>query len=92
MSLKVRVKDGMMGYLYHKRRREGHEFELEKAADFSALWMIPLGWTPKGKDGKPIEEPVIAEEPKNETGPEEKVQYDLAGRPIRASKKNKEVI
>lgn len=103
--LKVRVKDGMMGYYAHKRRRENTEFVLEKESDFSHTWMVALGWEPKEKlvklseiDRLRIENSELKEKlkeiPKEKVeGPDEPMQYDLAGKPVKKkSGNNKEVI
>lgn len=52
MILRVKVKDGMMGYYAHKRWKEGRELVLEKASDFSHTWMEAIGWEPPVKSKK----------------------------------------
>lgn len=103
-GLKVRVKDGMMGYYAHKRRREHVEFVLEKESDFSHTWMIALGWEPKEKlkNLTEVEQLRLENEelklklmelPKvNEENSEEKMQFDISGKPVKKAKNNKEVI
>ena len=42
MDMKVRVKEGKRGYYGERRRREGEEFSLNKASDFSDEWMVKI--------------------------------------------------
>jgi len=38
----------VVGYYANRRRREGETFEIKEPKDFSARWMKPIGWDPKG--------------------------------------------
>ena len=71
----LKVKATRTGYYNHRRVYDGESFSIKKEGDFSFHWMSPVGWQPKGKDGKPVQVAQPAQpEPAPEAEPEAAVE------------------